>query len=289
MPGQADLVRKSKSFDMRFPAEVLRRAQALFSSYVDEEYKSNAICIRTIHTVDGEEIRTKSDEDFYFRHDDTATTATSYFAIQNWTRSDQPFLQIRSNAGSTTVGIDLCERDQVDNILQLFTREGSRLLGSSTQGVTEEKDKQHGVKPATSKLTVFVGHGHDPQWEKLRNFLERFERLNVTYYESRSTAGYATGEVLQGLVASADMAFLVHTAEDEDGSGGKHARENVVHEAGLFLAQIGSKRAIVLLEEGCSEYSNIKGIGQIRFPKGQIENSFGEVAQVLVREFPGRL
>jgi predicted nucleotide-binding protein len=45
---------------------------------------------------------------------------------------------------------------------------------------------------------------------------------------------------------------------------------NVIHEVGLFQGRLGFKRAIVLLEEGCKEFSNIQGLGQIRYPKGNI-------------------
>lgn len=58
------------------------------------------------------------------------------------------------------------------------------------------------------------------------------------------------------------------------------ARQNVIHEAGLFQGRLGFMRAIVLLEEGCEEFSNIHGLGQIRFPAP----AFEEVRQVLERE-----
>jgi predicted nucleotide-binding protein len=74
------------------------------------------------------------------------------------------------------------------------------------------------------------------------------------------------------------------TAEDEQPDGRMRARENVVHEIGLFQGRLGFKRAIVLLEEGCEEFSNIHGIGQIRFPKGNIGAKFEEIRQVLERE-----
>ena len=82
-------------------------------------------------------------------------------------------------------------------------------------------------------------------------------------------------------------AFLVHTGEDEVGET-KRARENVVHEAGLFQGRLGFKKAIVVLEEGCNQYSNIAGLTQIRFPRGSIRNAFLEIREVIDREFPGR-
>ena len=51
------------------------------------------------------------------------------------------------------------------------------------------------------------------------------------------------------------MAFLVLTAEDEQTDGTLHARENVIHEAGLFQGRLGFEKAIILLEEGCQEFS----------------------------------
>ena len=80
------------------------------------------------------------------------------------------------------------------------------------------------------------------------------------------------------------MAFLVMTAEDEHTDSTLHARENVIHEAGLFQGRLGFERAIILLEEGCQEFSNIHGLGQIRFPKGNIKAAFEDIREVLERE-----
>ena len=86
------------------------------------------------------------------------------------------------------------------------------------------------------------------------------------------------------MLDEAGIALLVMTAEDEQNNQRFHARMNVIHEAGLFQGRLGFRRAIVLLEEGCEEFSNMHGVGQIRFPKGNIEAVFGEVRQILVRE-----
>ena len=80
------------------------------------------------------------------------------------------------------------------------------------------------------------------------------------------------------------MAFLIMTGEDEQADGSLRARENVIHEVGLFQGRLGFKRAIILLEKGCQEFSNIHGLGQIRFSKENIEESFGEIIKVLKRE-----
>ena len=47
---------------------------------------------------------------------------------------------------------------------------------------------------------------------------------------------------------------------------------------------MGFRRAIVLLEEGCEEFSNIEGVTQIRFQKGQISAKFEDIRKTLERE-----
>ena len=80
------------------------------------------------------------------------------------------------------------------------------------------------------------------------------------------------------------IAFLIMTGDDEQTDGSVHARMNVVQEAGMFQGRLGFTRAIILLEDGCQEFSNIHGLGQIRFPRGNIRAAFEEIRQVLGRE-----
>ena len=86
------------------------------------------------------------------------------------------------------------------------------------------------------------------------------------------------------MLDSATVAFLLMTGEDETAEGSLRARENVVHEAGLFQGRLGFGKAIVLLEDGCKEFSNITGLGHIPFPKNNIAAAFEEVRKVLERE-----
>ena len=58
----------------------------------------------------------------------------------------------------------------------------------------------------------------------------------------------------------------------------------MVHEVGLFQGRLGPRKAIILLEEECSEFTNIVGLSQIRFPKGNIGAVFEDVRRVLERE-----
>lgn len=54
--------------------------------------------------------------------------------------------------------------------------------------------------------------------------------------------------------------------------------------AGLFQGHLGFGRAIILMEDGCTEFSNISGLGQIRFPANGIRRVYEEVRSVLEPE-----
>jgi predicted nucleotide-binding protein len=130
---------------------------------------------------------------------------------------------------------------------------------------------------------VFIGHGRSKEWLALKEFIVERMRLPVDEFNQVPVAGMATKERLSTMLAAA-IAFLVLTAEDETADGELQARMNVVHEVGLFQGRLGFSKAIVMLEEGCREFSNIEGLGQIRFPKNNIKAKFHEVELVLERE-----
>lgn len=131
---------------------------------------------------------------------------------------------------------------------------------------------------------VFIGHGRSHVWRSLKDFVQ--DRLKLPWDEFNRTpvAGVTNIARLSEMLDAAAIAFLVMTAEDERADGTVQARMNVVHEAGLFQGRLGFMRAIVLLEEGCEQLSNIEGLGQIRFPCGNISAAFEEIRRVLERE-----
>src|SRR6266850_8261887 len=121
---------------------------------------------------------------------------------------------------------------------------------------------------------VFIGHGRSSAWREVKDFVQ--ERLNLPSDEFNRVpvAGITNIARLSEMLDAAAIALLVMTAEDEMVDGGTQARMNVVHEAGLFQGRLGFTRAIVLVEEGCAEFSNIQGLGQIRFPTGNVAAAF---------------
>jgi predicted nucleotide-binding protein len=131
---------------------------------------------------------------------------------------------------------------------------------------------------------VFIGHGRSAAWRELKDFVQ--DRLGLPWDEFNRVpvAGVTNIARLSEMLDAAAIALLVMTAEDEMVDGEMQARMNVVHEAGLFQGRLGFTKAIVLVEEGCTEFTNIQGLGQIRFPKGNIAAAFEEVRRVMERE-----
>lgn len=131
---------------------------------------------------------------------------------------------------------------------------------------------------------VFIGHGRSLVWKDLKDFIQDRLRLPWDEFNRVPIAGTTNIARLSEMLDAAAIAFLVMTGEDEQTDGKIRARMNVVHEAGLFQGRLGFTKAIIVLEEGCEEFSNIQGLGQIRFPKGEIKAAFEEIRQVLERE-----
>lgn len=131
---------------------------------------------------------------------------------------------------------------------------------------------------------VFIGHGRSQAWLELKDFLQTRLKLECEEFNQQPVAGLSTSQRLQEMLDTSVFAFLVLTAEDEHADGSQHARENVVHEVGLFQGRLGFHRAIVLLEENCKEFSNIYGLTHIPFPRGKISATFEEIRGVLERE-----
>jgi Predicted nucleotide-binding protein containing TIR-like domain len=144
-----------------------------------------------------------------------------------------------------------------------------------------EKNQAHADRIGTN---VFIGHGRSKEWKDLKDFIKDRMQLPWDEFNRVPVAGIPNTVRLSTMLDAAVIAFLVLTAEDERADGNLQARMNVIHEAGLFQGRLGFTRAIVMLEEGCEEFSNIAGLGQLRFPKDDIRAVFHDVQLILERE-----
>ncbi|MFZ3201347.1 MAG: nucleotide-binding protein [Candidatus Acidiferrales bacterium] len=172
----------------------------------------------------------------------------------------------------TSVYVEAPTREEIEKIASVFEREAERCRLPEPPPAPEPEVK------------VFIGHGADPQWKDLKDHLHEKHGYAVEAYEIGSRSGHAIRDILEEMLKASSFALLVMTGEDETKDGKILARQNVVHEAGLFQGRLGFGRAIIILEDGTEEFSNIAGLQQIRFSKGKIRETFGDVLAVLERE-----
>lgn len=155
--------------------------------------------------------------------------------------------------------------------------------GAVVDSMTVDRSREDAA--TANAIEVFVGHGRDPQWRDLKDHLQDQHGIKVVAYEIGPRAGLSVKEVLEKMLRQSSFALLVLTGEDIHTDGENHARENVVHELGLFQGKLGFTRAVALVEDGVKEFSNILGVNQIRFPKSRIREAFGDVVATIRREF----
>lgn len=146
------------------------------------------------------------------------------------------------------------------------------------------KKRTSSVGKRMANRRVFIGHGRASDWRELKDFLQSDLGLHCVEFNSESAAGRPTVDRLKEMLSESSFAFLVLTSEDEHSDGTRHPRENVVHEAGLFQGKLGFERAIILLERGCAEFSNIHGLTHIPFARGEIRAAFHDIRRALERE-----
>jgi len=218
------------------------------------------------------------------------------------TRYEMWFYGARVTVGQLTLG-EAYQWLTIDEMLAGRTRSGRRTgdpslykamnagLAGGLEGVPVSIRHQaissfggHGDTIGDGRVRVFIGHGRSAAWRDLADHLRDHHGYHVMTYESEPRAGQATSDVLRKLVDEASFAILVHSAEDEQAGGALRARQNVIHETGLFQGRLGFTRAIVLRQRGCEAFSNLAGLHELHYTT-DIREAFGEVVAALRREF----
>jgi predicted nucleotide-binding protein len=136
----------------------------------------------------------------------------------------------------------------------------------------------------TGPHKIFLGHGRNTLWARVQIYLKDELRLNVEAWESNSRTGLHSVDVLKGILDSCTFAVIVATGEDATASGGVRARQNVVHEIGLFQGRVGFEKVALLQQRGIEELSNLAGLQVILFDDLHIEATFYELGRMLRRE-----
>ena len=250
-----------------FPPEVFEEAISEFAKIV-EASGENIGRTEVGYRIENEYTKIKSPAEYY-RKVAFNSKKFDYLSFSDSTKITISFYRDKSDLAVTIDGLE--DIVETDRIFRIFDKKYNLYIEPP--------------EDTLKNVTVFIGHGRSHLWRDLKDHLHDKHGIDVVAYETGARAGLTIQEVLQEMASKASIAFLVLTAEDIDRDGLVHARENVVHETGLFQGVLGFKRAIVLLEEGCNEFSNIAGLQQLRFKAGSIKEIFGDVLAVVRREF----
>jgi predicted nucleotide-binding protein len=188
---------------------------------------------------------------------------------------------------STNVSIKAPTRKEVESLFNFFEQNAKKFYIEPPPPAIESDIKDSGQEEIAenNSPSIFIGHGRSGQWRDLKDHLQDKHQYNVIAYETGARAGHSIRDILESMLEESSFAILVFTGEDKTADGLMHARQNVIHEAGLFQGSLGFNRAIILLEEGTEDMSNVHGIQQIRYSKNNIKETFGDVLATLKREF----
>lgn len=250
-------------YTCRFSLKTVKDAHAKFLSLLDETKEISTPS--TLRITKGDETWDYDTfEEFIAAYNDADDYWFDHIETEQRKR-----LIIRGDRNALHVLVESKERKEIENIFQIF----------------ESKLDESVVKTEKEPIKIFIGHGRDDQWRELKDHLHEKQGFEVENYEIGPRAGLSVKEVLESMLNESSFALLVLTGEDIDNEGILHARENVIHELGLFQGRIGFKRAIPVLEKGTKEFSNILGVNQVRFSKGNIKETFGDVLSIIKREF----
>ena len=150
--------------------------------------------------------------------------------------------------------------------------------------VSLQQSPTPGAAEQSKPKCVFIGHGRSRLWASVKMYFQDELGLATVTYESKSRTGESIVPILEEMLDQATFAVLILTAEDETRDDTRRARQNVVHEAGLFQGRLGFKKAVLLVQEGVETFTNVDGLQHIQFSGEAVEQAFYELQRVLRRE-----
>lgn len=251
---------KSKSYkDTYFSADIIKRA---LDDNVEEQISKSTFKLRR----DNESWRFDDEREFFADYRKSHEHST----IRKSDRKISITIEYIKNS-DTTVIVEAKSRGEIERVFEVFEE------NQANATVPNDKESKNPV--------IFIGHGRSLLWRDLKDHLTDKHDYKIEAYETGARAGHTIRDVLDEMANKSSFAILVMTGEDESKEGILKARPNVIHEIGLFQGRLGFSRAIVLLEDETEEFSNLSGIQQLRFSKGNIKEVFGDVLATLKREF----
>ena len=160
---------------------------------------------------------------------------------------------------------------------------GKTVVKVAKSNVIRSISKRETQVPAKGK--IFIGHGRSKLYASLELHLRQDHGLDVVNFESESRVSRSIIDELKRMLEEATFAIIILTEEDETVSGGaKRARQNVIHEVGLFQGKLGFEKVVLLRQGNVEEFTNVAGLQYIHFTGDHIDQTYYQLQRVLMRE-----
>ena len=127
---------------------------------------------------------------------------------------------------------------------------------------------------------VFIGHGRSQLWNVVARHLVDDYSIQAQTFERNAMSGQQVIPTIEKMLDASGFAIIVATMEDE-AEDGMRARQNVVHEIGLFQGRLGFDRVAILVQEGLKDFSNIDGLQVVYFKGEDIDQTFYKLGKQL--------
>jgi predicted nucleotide-binding protein len=259
-------MKKTKNYaNIKFSARIVRRGIDICAALSNEKKEGR---LRSTATFAHEKWELDNIEDFLNHYANDEIEEATLDA--SWDAAGKSLSLYLSSRG-TQIGVQTNLRASIESVFSIF--EEAPVADKAALSARRIRD-----------VSVFIGHGRDRQWERLKAHFQDLHGLEVTAYEIGARAGHTVRDILDNVVRKSSMALLVVTKEDKMGNG-LRAHQNVIHECGLFQGRLGFDRVILLTEDGVELASNLDHIPQLSFRKGRISEVFEDIMATLRREF----
>jgi predicted nucleotide-binding protein len=268
-------VEKAKNYTRTlFSADVVREAFEVYKNGLPKGSRSEDLT-RSV-ALDGVDWEFDSNEEFFAAYRKCRESATfSSYSRTRISYDKNGAFRFSYNYGSSRIVVESPRAAQIEAVFDVFERNAAASRIPEPLPTPEVK-----IQPK-----IFIGHGRSVQWRDLKDHLTDKHGYQVVAYEVGARAGHTIRDILDEMLAQSSFALLVMTGEDSTGDGQVRARQNIVHELGLFQGKLGFARAIVVVEHDAELFSNIDGVQQLRFNRGNIAEVYGDVLATLYREF----
>lgn len=166
---------------------------------------------------------------------------------------------------------------RINSIIQTLNKMTNDELELETKKIKPEKTNGSNLK----EKIVFIGHGRSKLWARVQLFLKDDLNIKSFTFESETHTSKSIIQILEEFLEKSSFAILILTAEDETLDGKLRARQNVIHECGLFQGRLGFDNVVLLKQTETEDLSNLSGLQYIPFNGENIEQTFYELQRKL--------